>query len=189
MADACKLSDKCFLSGGINERAIFGNPSTLPDQVTAHGRGTLHSTAGKKGPMIEPAVAHPDSVESHFYAARHGLRAVCPANFCQNLSCLEQEFYFLLFITVELLGEAKRQAAAGEAAESACGSYMNQQEIWKLEETKMTHIERTQALLAGKKLDSTAINLRNTSPYDEKNPPPTWSRSAFSSRIVSTGIS
>ena len=33
----------------------------------------------------------------------------------------------------------------------------------------MTHIERIEALLAGKKLDSTAINLwKHFPPYDEK---------------------
>ena len=69
MADTRKLSDKCFL-GGINESAIFGNPEYTADQVTAHvGEGIL--AAGKKGLMIGPGcVAHPDSVESHFYAAR-----------------------------------------------------------------------------------------------------------------------
>ena len=69
MADARKLSDKCFL-GGINESAVFGNPEYTADQITAHvGEGIL--AAGKKGLMIGPGcVAHPDSVESHFYAAR-----------------------------------------------------------------------------------------------------------------------
>lgn len=69
MEEARKMSDKCFL-GGINEGSIFGYSQYSDEEICAHiGEGIV--AAGQRGLMVGPGcVARPDSVESHFYAAR-----------------------------------------------------------------------------------------------------------------------
>lgn len=66
-ADGRKKTDKCIL-GGINEKDVFHAASA--EQVIEH-IGEYVAVAGKKGTMIGPGcVAHPDSPEANFFAAR-----------------------------------------------------------------------------------------------------------------------
>ncbi len=68
MAEARKLSDKCFL-GGVNEKAVFGNPEVSPEEVQADIMKGIKE-AGRNGLIIGPGcVASPSSPETHFYAA------------------------------------------------------------------------------------------------------------------------
>jgi len=67
MAEARKLSDKCFL-GGINEK--WWLPNAKPEDIRTHIKEVV-SAAGRKGLMIGPGcVARLDTPKINFYAAR-----------------------------------------------------------------------------------------------------------------------
>ncbi len=69
MAQARKLSDKCFM-GGINETWL---KTATPDQITVHVREAV-VTAGRRGLMVTPGcVADPTTPVENYIACRRAL--------------------------------------------------------------------------------------------------------------------